>query len=433
MTVEEVIELNIRAQFEIAVGQKQLFYQSRNQVILGKIAEAQDWTFQKRLSHWASLLESLREEFEAYGLDVNFYSNKFSSNPDNLKDIYWDKFLIDWEKANAEKLQDDLSRDIQTQEEGIEALIARTQVSVPKYLEEHKVSENEFVQIWGTMCGRWNAVDFERIRSVVRIQEKYPILLEVAKKMGRIADEESILRFSVASGNTQQVEHSTKSDIKGITVGDNLNQLLPLELTQASDEEMEDLFLYKYATKNLQNFSHRSEVLKPTRSLHIKPARQKGPMILCLDTSGSMVGQPELIGHSMMVKLLEIADAQNRPLYMIAFSVSVNPIDLRKERARMQQFFLKTSVGDTDATKMMEKTFSLLDGNPEYRSADVLWITDFKMPLVRKDLLDNMLNHRYDGTCFYGLRTGLAAEPVWEPYFDKIYDVAIPHFRKYGK
>lgn len=94
-------------------------------------------------------------------------------------------------------------------------------------------------------------------------------------------------------------------------------------------------------------------------------------MIVCLDTSGSMVGIPEKIAYSLLMKLLEIADRQRRPCFLIAFSVSICPIDVRKERARLLDFFSTTSCGDTDATRMLKATFDLLQSKKEYMNADV--------------------------------------------------------------
>lgn len=61
-------------------------------------------------------------------------------------------------------------------------------------------------------------------------------------------------------------------------------------------------------------------------------------MIVCLDTSGSMTGIPERVAHSTLIRLLEIADRQKRDCFLIAFSVSIQPIDVRKERANLLSF-----------------------------------------------------------------------------------------------
>lgn len=193
---------------------------------------------------------------------------------------------------------------------------------------------------------------------------------------------------------------------------------------------LEDLFVYKYVTRKLQTFRYKSEIMQPARRLEIKPATQKGPMIVCLDTSGSMVGKPEKIAYSLLIKILEIADRQRRDCFLIAFSVSINPIDVRRERARLLEFFSTTSCGDTDATRMLQAIFRLLQSKKEYMNADVLWISDFKIPLSVPELTDKMLEYRKVDTHFYGLQLGIA-ENEWSPFFDRIYRIDYTPSRRY--
>ena len=53
-------------------------------------------------------------------------------------------------------------------------------------------------------------------------------------------------------------------------------------------------------------------------------------------------------------------------------------------------------------------------------NADVLWISDFKIPLSVPELTDQMLEYRKVDTHFYGLQLGIA-ENEWMPFFDRIY------------
>ena len=65
---------------------------------------------------------------------------------------------------------------------------------------------------------------------------------DVAKRMGRLPDEDGKDRLTVQSGSSHKIEHSSGSDIEGVTIGRDLNALMPLELAQYSDTEMESLF-----------------------------------------------------------------------------------------------------------------------------------------------------------------------------------------------
>ena len=92
------------------------------------------------------------------------------------------------------------------------------------------------------MGGVWNIVEFERIRHIVRLQYQFPQVLQVAKVLGRVADDEGPARVALGTGRQQRVEHSTPSDIEGVGVGNDLSALLPLELAQMADAELDSLF-----------------------------------------------------------------------------------------------------------------------------------------------------------------------------------------------
>lgn len=146
-------------------------------------------------------------------------------------------------------------------------------------------------------------------------------------------------------------------------------------------------------------------------------------MIVCVDTSGSMVGKPLTIAHSMVLKLYDIARQQKRALYIIAFSVSARPIEAKKDRAKLLEFLGSTATGSTDASKMTQMTLELLSANPEYMSADVLIISDFRMQLVKNDMMDAIQAYRGNGICFYGLQIGMNPDNKWEKHIDKTYKI----------
>lgn len=301
-----------------------------------------------------------------------------------------------------------------------QALLDKCLDIVPAYLSEHTISDDEFEQAWMLMGGIWNQLEFERIRSIVKLQYDYPEILKMAKILGRIADDEGKEKLPIGSGNTMSMDHSAPSDIEGITVGNDITSLLPSELAQMTDNDLSALFAYKFATRKLQTFRYKSQVLNPTHKLELHRARQNGPMVVCLDTSGSMSGIPERIAHSLIVKLLQIALKQDRDFLLIAFSVMAKPIDVRKNRSKLLEFFRKTSNGDTDANDMLSACIDTLFSREEYKSADVCLVSDYKMPLGTDRLMGNIMQLRDSGTRFYGLQIGEAEDNNWPKYFDQI-------------
>lgn len=291
--------------------------------------------------------------------------------------------------------------------------------AIPAYVTAHDVPLDEFAQCWALMGTIWNTVSFERIRPIVALQKQYPVLLDVARRVGRIADNEGPERVPVGSGSQYRMEHSTPSDIEGISVGNDLSALLPIELATMADEQLSGLFAYRFATRRLQTFQYKSNLMKKAQKVQVARARQKGPMIVCMDTSGSMQGPPERIAHSLVIKLLQVALHQDRDLLLITFSTTAKTFDARQNRISLLDYMRQECGGSTDGTQMLQTAFHLIASHPRYGSADLLLISDFKFPLVDASLLRELRQLQDEGTRLYALQIGISPSVKdWQPYLD---------------
>ena len=387
-----------------------------------KMKHALQWSDRKRRTGWSRLLSEISEEYEEFGFDERYYRDKFEGEGELADEETWKKMIEDWSKAFDRKQQQLRQRDIDEIKDNNSNILKQNIKDIPDYLKEKGVEKEQFYQVWGLMGGQWNSLLFEQQLRIVKWQKKYPQLEQMANKMGRMADDEAAERMPVAIGGNMKMEHAAKSDILGVALSKDIRSMLPLEVAQCSDDELYDVFLYKYATRNLQTFHHKSELLKPSRQVAPRPARLKGPMIVCVDRSGSMAGLPEELANSLIMKLLTIAERQKRALYLISFSVEARPIEVSRDRTALLDFFRQQSAGDTNATKMLKKVFALLE-NGEYASADVLWFTDFRIPLCHVELRKQLTQYRRQGTKFYGLKIGHAFDQGWEEYFDEIVEI----------
>ena len=417
-----------------------------------------DWPSFKRMDEnvWHPLLNQLETEHRDDGFDKTFFIRLFA-NTGASKNENWERLVRDWKACIERQALSKLKDYIALRQSNFETGLVSRMDQVSRIMKSEKISEGRAVQAWELMKDTWTETEFERRLNQMKIQDKYPEIKDIVTKMGRVADANGKDRLTIASGVEMKMEHSAGSDIEGITVGDDLNSLLPFELAQYSDEDMEGLFIYKYRTRRLQTFRYKSEMSKPSRKLGFTHASRKGPMIVCLDTSASMYGTPERISSTLISLLEETAENLERDCYLIDFSVSTHAIDLMAKRKAQRLQKIGITVGDdfgsepvrrqpsttrlpfigggTSAKKMMNQMFDLLDNDGlHYVNADVLWITDFLIPNPPQAMLDRFKEYRDTGTRFYGIRIVRDddKEPnEWKEYFHEIYTIRYRPLRRY--
>lgn len=291
-------------------------------------------------------------------------------------------------------------------------LLDKYLVSIPKYLKTFSL--DEFRQAWTLMGGVWNTVEYERTLPIVQIQRRYPVLLAAAKRIGRVPDDQSKEQAPVSIGGGKlSIEHSSPSDIAGVSVGNDIRSMLPFEMAMMTDDTLDGLFAYRFAERQLQTFQYRSNLAKTARKAEVRQARQDGPMVVCLDTSGSMMGEPNKIAMSMIVKLLEIAIHNNRDLLLLTFAGGVTCYDLRRDRTRILDMLRHEKGGDTNGIAMLRAVFQRLSTD-RYAASDVLMISDFKFAAPTGSDRRQLMQLQDEGTKFYGLEIGTAQARDWK-------------------
>lgn len=259
-------------------------------------------------------------------------------------------------------------------------------------------------------------------------RKRYPSLERILSLLGRTPSESGDSRISLMSGQLK-LPHSGGSDIQGITVGQSFASLLPFEMALFSDSQTEDIFLHKYVDHQLQLFHHKSESGKISNSKNNVRLKNHGPIILALDTSGSMEGQPMEIAILLVSNILIDALHQKRDCLLIVFSEEIEVIDLKKKwgnfRTRsisgLGEFIQQITSfnGGTDVTELLIKVFELWESQNTYQLADLLVISDFEISNPSDDLLYGIMYYRELGYRFYGYQIG-NEDAELSPYFNEI-------------
>ena len=400
-----------------------------------------DWSIEHKENNWQSLLQQINEKYESDGFDLDLLKKHFI-NQGWKKPENWDRLKREWQGAIEEHKRKQVTKKVESRGGTVSNSFQHELSKLEDYKHNDGITEDQLLQAWNMMDGTWSESEFEKKLNIVQIQNRYPEIGDVARRMGRMPDAEGQARLTVQTGTSLHLEHSSGSDIEGVSIGRDLNAIMPFELAQSSDKELEDLFYRKYFTSRLQIFRYKSEITKPSRQLRSERSTRRGPMIVCVDSSASMYGVPQRIEASLLSKLEDTAERLNRDCFLIDFSVDIRPIELRSRRNRrsMERMGMKLEDnenfdkgyfpflgGGTDAEKMLNLTFLLLDnGNDRYMNADVLWITDFLIPRTADNLMKRFKEYQATGTKFYGFKIGMG-ESDWNKYFDKIYEI---HYRQ---
>lgn len=265
---------------------------------------------------------------------------------------------------------------------------------------------------WESHALQHGPEDYASRKKIEAFFYSYPQLVDIVRVLGREQPErkdeldENIIRYLPILPSIP----TPAAEVEEISIGNNLQHLLPIETAVMSDKQTEDLFLLKYASRKLQLFANKPKNesrKKPKQQKNRRPRLEKGPIIVSIDTSGSMSGKPEKIARSLLIQLLRMAKKQKRHCFLIEFSVRAKSLDLGSPNAwsKLNAFLEDTFSGGTDGEQMLSAALNMLN-TKKYSMADVLIISDFIFPLPRPHTKERMQTEHNKGTRFYGLQIG---------------------------
>jgi uncharacterized protein with von Willebrand factor type A (vWA) domain len=245
-------------------------------------------------------------------------------------------------------------------------------------------------RLWDMSKGNWQRVNFDLLKQFAELLKRDKALAELAEMLGRMRQAEIEFETETFTNTVLKtewkIEHARKEDLIGVYESDDLNNMLPSEAAFLSDPVLETIFYKKFVEKKLQTFEYESKSLSykeekfEDKRLKSKEL-DKGPFIICVDTSGSMHGTPELVAKTLCFAILKIAIQENRKCYLISFSTSIETLnlsDLKNSMEKLLQFLAMSFHGGTDATPAVQESLKMLQ-TKDYEKADVLMISDFVM------------------------------------------------------
>lgn len=216
------------------------------------------------------------------------------------------------------------------------------------------------------------------------------------------------------------------TEVEGGTVGKELKYVFPIEFVLLATAETEFLFYQKYVNESLLLFDRDSAMLgkKKTDRNKKKTLRlQQGAIILGIDTSNSMGGEPEKIAKSLLLQILQYAKNKKRKCFLITFSIRTKVLEVSHPGnwSEVKEFLKTTFKGGTDVEEMLREIVKILNCN-HYSKADILIISDFCFPYPIKETEEQIRSEQAKGTRYYGVRIGHYFK-MYDRLFNKIWEI----------
>lgn len=207
--------------------------------------------------------------------------------------------------------------------------------------------------------------------------------------------------------------------IVGVEVGNEVRKLLPMEYLGLAVPELESKFYRDFASRQLLQYEMIGEA-----------EASRGPIVICIDASGSMAGAENEWARAVALALTSIAHRERRPVYIIEFSHNVTGEWEFKVKGGIDpevatDFACSFDGGGTDITSALIRAKEICDKHPSFKSADVVLITDGSDYMDEDDLeLKRYFNER--GVRLQGIVIGMDSTPYTSTICDdeaSVYDL----------
>ena len=212
----------------------------------------------------------------------------------------------------------------------------------------------------GTGSGSGNdPLPGDGVRSLAARLRDSARLREIARLAGRFK--------RIAGGKRRSRVRHGADEIVDVEQGADLARLLPLDLALVVHPATKLL-----AMRNLLERSCLQYRLEGTETLG------KGPLVVCIDKSGSMEGDKDVWATAVALALLDVAQAERRPFVLLCFDAQVKHESIVMPGESLPEAALFVAAdGGTDIDRVIRRGLEIVELRPgALRQADIVLITD---------------------------------------------------------
>lgn len=172
--------------------------------------------------------------------------------------------------------------------------------------------------------------------------------------------------FQATFKHKMRTQSKSIESIVGTTIGNELPNLVQSEMALMVDDDFRSLKELEFVQRNLFQYKFKG-----------KSASTEGNIIVCVDESGSMNCDDNILtAKAFACGLYEQAKAENREMNIISFDdVADEPVTIKSPKDLLK-WCGKFKNGGTTFDKPLAKAMEILEKNPTFEKADIIFITD---------------------------------------------------------
>ena len=263
---------------------------------------------------------------------------------------------------------------------------------------------------WDASRGRLRSEGWQELLRIRKLLEQLTPLRDVIRKLGRARQTEETdetrrpvtqimeqVRRPVPRTREMRVP-DMPAETRGIKRSGNIARMLPSETLLLTHRRLKLVWYARHIERGLLTYDdddHSRETVMVEDDLWQKNRHplpdcrlEMGPLIVCVDTSGSMCGAKEQVAKATVLEAMRVAQAQKRSCHLYAFGGPEEVIEreLRLDEAGLDGligFLTQTFHGGTDIAEPIERAIAKVH-EASWQFADLLIATDGEFGVTRE-------------------------------------------------
>jgi len=315
-------------------------------------------------------LDMLKRVYDSLPEEVKEQQRAAQDAQGNLEDIFANG---DPQGADAEEFQAAIDAVKQAGEELDKALDANEDTirqAVRSAVEEATEEASENASAMGVLgCGDeggeiTNGMSTEARVKLASLVKNSEALREVVKLAGRMKQ--------IALKKQAEKADYERQELQGVEFGNDLMKLTPSErmlLANGDGGPLEALFFKKFMNKALMQYK-----------ITGKDTKARGPIVVPVDCSGSMGGQPDTWSKALALAMYMIARKQKRDFCFFLFNTKVVKTVVIKKNENdalgLTEILSHGTGGGTSFEVPLDESMKAIEEVKEFEKADIVFITD---------------------------------------------------------